>query len=188
MSSGAEPSSEEEERPSTAQHRRAHSRDSAAHSARRVLSRWAAPAAVLIAVIAMALAVWAVLRPVRANNPASPTAQQIAAAKERACAAYAAVRTAVLLQTHADPGTNSVAVQAVAANARLAMDGGGSYLLGHLDPATPPQLAESIRSFATDLQELAIYALAGAGNDDPGQVARVHDGEALSTKIADLCK
>jgi hypothetical protein len=187
MSSDAEPALEERRRP-TSQHRPAHSRDSAVHSGRRVLSRWAAPAAVLIAVIALAVGVWALLRPAPANNPAPPTARQIADAKGHACAAYTTVRTAVLLQTHADPGTNPVSAQAVAANARLAMAGGGSYLLGHLDPATPPQLAESIRSFAVDLQDLAINALAGAGNDDPGQLARLHDGDAASAKIAQLCK
>jgi hypothetical protein len=81
-----------------------------------------------------------------------------------------------------------VAVQAVAANARLAMSAGGSYLLARLDPATPPELAAAIRSFTDDLHDLTMTALAGVPNDDPAQAARLRDGQAQSTHIADLCK
>jgi hypothetical protein len=172
---------------STAKRRGAHSGGTSAHVVQQTLSRWATPAAVLIAVVALAVALWALLsRPT--NGPASPTAQQVADAKGRACAAYNTARTAVALQTQADPGADRVAAQAMAANARLAMAAGGYYLLGHLDPAVPPQLAELMRSFAADLQDLTVNALAGARDDDPGQVARLHDIEAKSTKIVELCK
>jgi hypothetical protein len=152
----------------------------------RKLSRWVAPAAVLIAVVALAVAVWALLR--SPSDTASPTSEQIADAKGRACVAYTTVRTAVALQTHVEPGTDPVAAQAQAANARLAMSVGGDYLLGHLDPAVPPQLAEVMRSFAADLQDLTINALTGVGEIDPAQVARLHDVEAKSAKIVELCK
>ncbi len=104
-------------------------------------------------------------------------AQQIAAAKARACAAFTTVRAAVSLQNHANLGPDPAAVQAVAANARLAMYGGGSYLLARLDAATSADLAGAMRSFAADLQDIAINALAGVGNDDPAQAARLRDGE-----------
>ena len=48
----------------------------------------------------------------------------------------------------------------MAANARLAMFGGGSYLLAHIDPATPDDLAAAAKSFANGLQDIAVYALA----------------------------
>jgi len=158
-------------------------------SATSRLSRWLAPAALLIALIAVGVAVWALLRPQQATTAAPHyTDQQVAAARGRACTAAKTVISAVALQTHGDPGQDPVAIQAVAANARLAMVGGATYLMNNLDPATPPPLNPAIRSFATDLQEIAINALAGVGNADPAQADRLRDGEAVSRQIVDACK
>ena len=154
-------------------------------SAPRALPRWIAPAALVIALIAVAIAVWALLRPASASTTPAATSQQTADAKGRACSAYTTVRTAVALQTHADLGSDPVAVQAVAANARLAMAAGGSYLLAHLDPATPADLAAAIRSFADNLQDITMNAAAGVPNVDPAQAARMRDGDAASARIAD---
>ncbi len=153
-----------------------------------MLSRWIAPIALLVAVIAVAVAVWALLRPLPASTPPAPTSQQSADAKGRACNAYHTVTAAVSLQTHADLGPDPVALQAVAANARLAMSTGASYLLARTDPATPAELAAAIRSFAANLQDISMNALAGVPNDDLAQAARLHDGEATSARIGDLCK
>ena len=152
------------------------------------LSRWVPVIALAIALIAVALAAWSLLRPTPAPPAPSYTGQQVADAKARACAAYDTVRSAVSLQTHANPGGDPVAVEAVAANARLSMVAGGSYLPARLDPATPRPLAEAVRSFADNLQDIAMNTLAGVGNDDPAQAARLRDGEAGSARIADLCK
>jgi hypothetical protein len=142
--------------------------------------------ALAVAVVAIGLAAWALLRSPMASAP--PTSQQIADAKSRACLAFTTVRTAVSLQTHADLGPDPVAMQAVAANGRLSMVAGSSYLLAHLDPAAPAPLAAAIRSFATDLQDIATNAMAGVGNDDPLQAARLSDGQATSNQIADICR
>jgi hypothetical protein len=150
-------------------------------------SRWIAPIALGIAVIAIGVAVWALVSTWPSNSPA-PTAQQAADAKNRACAAYNTVRTSVSLQTHTDLGQDPVAVQAVAAGARLAMSAGGSYLLANLDPATPAELASTIRTFADNLQAISMYAQAGVSNSDPLQAGRLRDGETASAKIADICK
>jgi hypothetical protein len=153
------------------------------------LSRWIAVIALAIALVAIALAAWPLLHPLKANITAPPaTDQQVADAKARACTAFNTVRSAVSLQTHVDPGGDPAAVQAVAANARLAMAAGGSYLLARLDLATPPPVAAAIRSFADDLQDIAMNTLAGATNDDPAQAARLRDVEAVSAQTADLCK
>jgi hypothetical protein len=157
-------------------------------SARRNRWLWVGPAALAVALIAIGIAAWALLRQPAAPAPASPTSQQVDDAKGRACAAYTTVRTAVSLQTNIDLGPEPVARQAAAANGRLAMVASGSYLNAHLDPATPAELATAIRSFADDLQAIAMNALAGVGNDDPTQAARLRDGEAISRRIADLCK
>jgi hypothetical protein len=142
----------------------------------------------MIALIAVTVAAWTLLRPPPARSPAPASGQQIATAKARACGAYTTVSTAVSLQTHAYLGSDPVAVQAVAASARLAMAASGADLLAHLDPATPPDLAAAVRSFADGLQDIAMNALAGLSSDDPAQAARLRDAEAASARVADLCK
>ncbi len=131
------------------------------------------------------MAGWSLLHPLKASTAA--TDSQIADAAARACAAYNTVRSAVSLQTHANLGDNPAAVQAVAANARLSMAAGGSYLLAHLDPATPPPLAVAIRSLANGLQDITMNALAGMTTDDPAQAARLHEAEKASSRVAGLC-
>jgi hypothetical protein len=154
----------------------------------RIQPPWIAPVALVIAVIAVAVAVWALLRPAPASSTPAPTGQQTADAKSRACTAFNVVHTAVQLQTHADLGTDPVAVQTVAANARLATAAGGWYLLARLDPATPADLAAAIRSFANDLQDISMYEQAGVSSADPTLSGRLRDGEAASTQIAGLCR
>jgi hypothetical protein len=172
---------------SAAKRRPAHSGAASDSHWQRGPSLWTTAAALLIAMVALAVAVWALVDPL-VKNPAPPTDKQIADAKGRACASYATVRNAVSLQTHVEPGIDRVEAQAVAANARLAMVVGSDQLLSHLDSATPPQLAELMRSFAADLRDLTVTALAGAPDNDPGQVSRLHDVEAKSAKIVELCK
>jgi hypothetical protein len=149
------------------------------------LSRWVAVIASAVAAIAIAMAGWSLLHPLRASNTA--TDPQVTDAAARACAAYNTVRSAVSLQTHAELGPDPVAKQAVAANARLSMAAGGAYLLAHLDPATPAPLAVAIRSLADGLQAITLNALAGMTNDDPAQAARLHDAETASSRAAGLC-
>ena len=89
-------------------------------------SRWVAPAALLIAEIAIGVAIWAL---VRTPGEAAVSAQQSDDAKARVCVAFDMVRKAVSVRTNADLGPDPVAKEAVAANARLATLGGGEYLL-----------------------------------------------------------
>ena len=149
------------------------------------LSRWLAPAALLVAVVAVALAIWALMS---ASSNAPAAAKQAGDPKMRVCTAFDTVSKAVPLQTHADLGTDPVAQEAVAGNARLALVGGGQYLLSTLDSATPPELADAVRSFANDLQVIGINALAGASNSDPDQAARLTQGDLARKQILDLCK
>jgi len=153
----------------------------------RTPSRWIAPIALLIAAIAVALAAWALLRP-PANAAHAPTAAQSADAKARACSAFKTVATAVSRQTHADLGPDQVAQAAVAANARESMAVGASYLLAKTDPDTPADLAAVMRSFATNLQDISMNALAGLPNQDPVQAGRLHDAQSDSDRIAQMCK
>ena len=153
----------------------------------RSSSRWVAPVALVIALIAAVAAGWAVLRPPPGTD--KPAAEAPSAdAKANACNAFRTVTAAVAIQTHANAGADPAAIQAVAANARLAMAGGGTYLLARIGPGTPPELADAIRDFATGLQDIAINALAGVTNDNPEQAARLRDAEATNSKVANLCK
>lgn len=154
------------------------------------LARWLPPIALALSVIAVGLAIWVLIEgPLStANSTSSPSAQQSADAKTKACSAAKVVTKAVYLQTHANLGPDPVASAAVAANARLAMSDGSAYLLANLDPATPSDLATAIRSFATNLRDISINAQADVTNNDPTQAARLRDGSASSEKIASLCK
>ena len=156
-------------------------------TAQRMPLRWATLAPALIAVVALGVAIWALVRS-PSDTPPPPSAQQVADAKVRACAAYTTVRTAVARQTQAEVGPDPIASQAIAANARLAMAVGAQHLVDNLDPAVPPELAELMRSLATDLQNLTINALAGTAEDEASQVARLQGLEANSAKIVELCK
>jgi hypothetical protein len=147
------------------------------------LSRWVAPAALVIAVVAVALAIWALIG--ASSNGSKTLAGD---PKTRVCAAFGTVSKAVQLQTHADLGPDPVAQEAVAGNARLSLIGGGEYLLNSLDSATPSQLADPVRSFANSLQDIGMHYLAGEGNSDPAQAARLAESESVRKQIVDLCK
>ncbi|MDR3660533.1 MAG: hypothetical protein P4L86_09060 [Mycobacterium sp.] len=155
-----------------------------------VQPRWIAPLSLGVAAIALGVALWALVAPPRHESQAAPapTEQQVADAKARACTAFTTVRTAVSLQTHADLGQEPVAVEAVTAVSRLAISSGATYLLAHLDPAAPADLAAAVRDFAGDLQDISMYGQAGIGVNDPAQAGRLKSGEAASMKIVDLCK
>lgn len=148
------------------------------------ISRFAAPVALVIAVVAVALAIWAL---VGASSNDSGTALG-GDPKTRVCAAFGTVSKAVPLQTHVDLGPDPVAQAAVAANARLALFGGGQYLLNSVDSATPSDLADPVRKFANSLQDIAIHALAGEVNTDAAQSARLAEADTTRKQIVDLCK
>jgi hypothetical protein len=149
------------------------------------MSRWLAPAALLLAVVAIGLATWSLM----SAQLAAPTAANLAGdPKMRVCNVFDTVSNAVSGQTHADLGPEPVAQEAVAGNARLALVGGGQYLLSRLDAATPPELADAIRSFADDLQDVGMNALAGMANTEPDQSARMAHADSTRKQIADLCK
>ena len=148
------------------------------------MPRWAAPVALVVAVVALALAVWGLFSE-SSNTPATALPGD---PKTRVCTAFETVTKAVPLQTNNDLGPEPVAQAAVAANARLALFGGGQYLLNSLDSATPKELADAVRVFATNLRDIGMNALAGAENSDPDQVIRMAEGDTTRHLIADLCK
>ncbi|MFA4080941.1 hypothetical protein ONA92_04430 [Mycobacteroides salmoniphilum] len=142
--------------------------------------------ALAVAVTALALTLW------RGQAPAdeSYTAAQRADAKAQACANAALVRNAVMLNTNRALPENAgtVGTVATAANARIALFNGGQYLLARLTPATPPDLAASIRDFGNALMDVGAAAIAETPNTDPSQAQRLSKADELSKRIVDLCK
>jgi hypothetical protein len=128
------------------------------------LPSWLTFAALAIALVAVAFSVFGWFLPTPNSDKFS--AEQAADAKRQICQASTRVRQAVVTNTHranpvhGDPGS----ALAVAANARLALYGGGAYLQDRLakQPATPADLAKAVDSLANTLQELGIGYLADA--------------------------
>ena len=140
-----------------------------------------------IALTALGVAAWAMVM-AWPQKDETVQLQPSAESKVKVCAAFDTVGRAVQLQTHADLGPDPASQTAVAANARLSLIGGGEYLLSRLDDQTPPELADAVRSFANNLDDIGMNALAGATNEDPQQSARLTAGEAGRNNIAELCK
>jgi ABC-type glycerol-3-phosphate transport system substrate-binding protein len=148
----------------------------------------------VVAVVALALSAWALLRPSAAAPSDTATTDfsdaQRADAKTKICTAFETVRTGVSLNTNLQvPGGQSdvAGSLAVAANARLALFGGGQYLRDSLDPATSPELADSIRRFADLLSDIGANSIAGALNTDPPQSARLKEADGANRTIEGLC-
>lgn len=148
--------------------------------------------ALLVAVAALGVAVWAL---VNSQTPSQTSAagtivpsDQTGDAKTRVCGAFELVRNAVTLQTNTDIGTDPVAVQAVAANARLASLGGGLFLTSTLTDDVPSELADSVRSFAGNLEYIGMSQLAGQRAEDPAQSTRMNDAQGSANRIVELCK
>jgi hypothetical protein len=138
----------------------------------------------IVALAAVGVAAWAIVMAWPEKEDTQPSAES----KQKVCAAFDTVSRAVQLQTHADLGPDPVAQTAVASNARLSLIGGGEYLLSRLDDQTPPDLADAVRLFANNLEDIGVNALAGTTNEDPQQAARLTAGEDGRNKIAGLCK
>lgn len=155
--------------------------------------RWLATAALVVALSALGVSLWVLLHPPKPPAPAAspaPSAQQIADAKTKACAAYITVRAAVNARSGANPGPDPAALQAevTAANARQALSVGRSHLLSNLDSAAPAPLAAAIQRFAALSDEVAINALAGASTADPAQANRLQEFVTLDEQITEFCK
>jgi hypothetical protein len=148
----------------------------------------------IVALIALGLATWALLRPPphvsSAGDGVAYTDAQRAEGKTTICSAFDTVRKGVTLNTNlqAPDGADVVGSLAVAANARVSLYDGGQYLLARLAPATAPELADAVRSFANNLMDIGAAATAGVVNSEPAQAARLRDADALNTTIVGLCQ
>ena len=148
--------------------------------------------ALVVALVAVGLAVWALLRePSTTESAQVYTGAQSVDPKGSICQAFNVVRNGVQINTNLQPpgGPEDVTgSMAVAANARLALYDGGQYLLARLEPGTPPELADAVRKFANNLMDIGARSTSGIPNSDPDQAGRLKEADAANATITDLCK
>lgn len=150
--------------------------------------------ALVLAIGAVALSTWAAFRPVTPEaateiDAAADDAARIAA-EQKLCIAFETVHRGVSLNTNASaPGgpADVAGGMAVAANARLALFGGGEYLLSRIDPAVSTELEEASRSFADMLVDIGAISISGVPTSDPAQADRLQAAEELSGAVDSLC-
>lgn len=164
-------------------------------TARRAASRWPSFAALIIATIALAVAIAGWFRPPASPAPeATPTYtdQQIADAKAKACEAFDLVDRGVVLQTSGGEqggvSDEPVMAEAQAANARLSLVAGSTYLRAHVSPATPAGLAAQMNNLADVLADLGARYLAGEKDTDPALSKLLGEGEEGFQQIEGDCK
>lgn len=148
-------------------------------------SRWVAPVALAVALIAVGIAVWAL---VRSTDEPAPSPQSAEDNTTGVCEAFDLVQRAVSVRTNANLGPDPVAMEAVAANARLATVAGSEYLLSQLTSGTPSELADEVRGFAHNLVEVGMHQLAGVSGNDPAQAERLAEAQETSLRITELCE
>jgi hypothetical protein len=126
----------------------------------------------------------------RSSGGSSYSEQETTDAKTSLCKSSLAATRSVVRNTHLkNPAPDDpIGALAVAANARLALAGGGSYLHDQLDahPAAPQDLGDSVEKLATTFESLGMSYMAGEGND-----ARESLRKDLDTQIKEidgLCK
>ena len=146
-------------------------------------------AALVVALVAAGLAVWALMKEPSKEGVFTGTATDDP--KGSICESFNVIRNGVQINTNLQPpgGPEDVTgSMAVAANARLALYDGGQYLLARLQPDTPPDLADAIRKFANNLMDIGARSTSGIPNSDPGQAARLKEADEANKTITDLCK
>ena len=144
--------------------------------------------ALVVATAALGLSVWNWIE-ARDTTPKYSDGER-AQAEADACGAYRSVRTGVATNTNlkAPGGDGDVTgALATAANARVALIGGGQYLLTRVKPATPASLADPLTEFGRKLADFGIAATAGAQNSEAAQQSLLRDIESLESTLDGMC-
>jgi hypothetical protein len=145
--------------------------------------------AIVVALIATAVAIGAWFKPApKPETPATKTysEQEVADAKKAVCDAFQ--RTERALNTNSQrAGNTPTDDRAVIANSRIAINSAGSYL-GFVvanEPATPPELATSVRNLAGQYQGMVVDQI---GDVDAAQLNSDYQGaDALVSEVSQGC-
>jgi hypothetical protein len=142
-----------------------------------------------ITLVAVGAAIAAWLRPIPQAPAATPpkptyTAQQVADAKSKVCAAYEKIHRAVDINAPRSGGDDPTAQLVVKVNMRQIYVAGSAYLFTTLadEPATPPDLAADTRKLAHQMQDLV---LAGLSSDAS---VPTNDANDTAAAIEGLCR
>jgi hypothetical protein len=157
---------------------------------------WPVLAAMTVALLALGVGIAGWFRPApRIEHPSTPftpsyTEQQTAEAKRDICNSFRLVRQAISLNSNrTSPNEGDFgSTWAIAANSRLALEAGASYLLDRLsdEPATSSDLAAGVRSLALKFRHAAVVFLAEEPEPTEQEVKRDVEGEI--TTVDNLCK
>jgi hypothetical protein len=140
--------------------------------------------ALVVALVAVGLAIWGLVKtPSQSEQVFTGTATDDP--KGAICDAFNVVRNGVQINTNLQPpgGPQDITgSMAVAANARVALYDGGQYLLARLQPDTPADLADAVRT--VDLGHSELRAGSGGASEGSGHGQR-HDHQSLqvSTRL-----
>jgi hypothetical protein len=144
----------------------------------------------VITLVAVGAAVAAWLRPMPETKSATPTAptfsaQQVADAKSKVCAAYWKVQNVVSVNVARTAGDDPNSQLLIAVNQRQVFVIGSAYLMTTLAEqlATPADLAAAANDLAHLYQVMTLDGLVGDRND-PGH----HAGDEAGFTIQNLCK
>jgi len=167
-----------------------HAKDSSAAPGSR-LSRWVAPAALLLAVIAIAGSAVGWFYPHKsASSAPTYSDQQTKDAKKHICETFMIVDREVVRNSRLKnpPDGGPIGALSVATAARLAFFSGGAFLRDRVnqEPATPADLAKSVNAMASNLEELAIGYLAGAAEFAQDELRQSLDDKIKAT--LEICK
>ncbi|WP_445159995.1 hypothetical protein ACTXG5_17510 [Mycobacterium sp. Dal123C01] len=142
----------------------------------------------LLATLAVAIVGW--FRPVSAKPPPPPayTAQQVADAKAKVCGVYEKVHSAIKASSSRNQGTDPTAQLVFAINGQQAILAGSEYLRTTLSelPATPTELANTIRKLTDIFQELVNDYQNSMPDSEMAPMLRAGDETTLA--IEGLCK
>jgi hypothetical protein len=125
--------------------------------------------------------------PAEAAEPTYSDAQRDEA-KAKVCDAFLVVSSGVANSSGLQAADgDAIGAIAIATNARLALYGGGQYMLNRVDPATEPQLAGTARAFGNALMDVGAAAVANIPSDDPAHQERVKDADEENAKLQGIC-
>ncbi len=154
-------------------------------------AKWAAIAALVLAILAVAGAAYGYFYPNESAAAAGKYSdQQRNDAKKHICETFKIVDRAVVRNSHLKNPENGgpIGALSVATAQRFAFYDGGDFLRDRVaaEPATPKDLADNANSLGTQLEELSIGYLAGAQDFAQDELRQNLDDKIK--KIVDICK
>jgi hypothetical protein len=154
-------------------------------------AKWAAIAALVLAILALAGAAYGYFYPNQSAAAAGKYSdQQRNDAKKHICETFKIVDRAVVRNSHLKNPENGgpIGALSVATAQRFAFYDGGAFLRDRVaaEPATPKDLADNANSLGTQLEELSIGYLAGSQDFAQDELRQNLDDKIK--KIVDICK